>query len=129
MKIAAADFWRNFEAGMDFSSVIKEDVISSTPVSGGDIGRSFRVKTAENEYFVKYYSKPGLAGLEAHGLAAMSECGCVSLPELAGYDEHMLVLFFLKQGARTADFQSRLGRELAPNAQVSRRRAVRVPGR
>ena len=98
---------------MDFSSVIKEDVISSTPVSGGDIGRSFRVKTAENEYFVKYYSKPGLAGLEAHGLAAMSECGCVSLPELAGYDEHMLVLFFLKQGARTADFQSRLGRELA----------------
>ena len=99
--------------GMDFSSVINEKIISSLPVSGGDIGRSFRVKTSSRDYFVKYYSRPGLSVLEAKGLSEMAEAGSVSLPELVGFDDHLLALVFIEQAPRTQDFQSQLGRELA----------------
>lgn len=98
---------------MDFSSVISKKILSSTPVYGGDIGRSFRVKTVDDDYFVKRYSAVGIAAREAAGLAAMAGTGAVKVPELINYDEHFLVLRFISEAPRCSDFQQRLGRELA----------------
>jgi fructosamine-3-kinase len=98
---------------MKFSSVINEKIISSIPVGGGDIGRSYRVKTLKNDYFVKQYTTGGLPRMEAHGIEAMAESGTVKVPEVISYDDNFLVLGFLTAAPECHDFQSILGRDLA----------------
>ena len=98
---------------MDFKTVINERILSATPIGGGDIGSSYRVKTENSEYFVKRYSSAGTAEAEAQGLKAMAASGAVNVPEVLNYDEHFLVLGYISQGPRSRDFQKKLGRGLA----------------
>lgn len=98
---------------MNFSSVIKEVVLSSSSIGGGDIGHSYHVVTAENEYFVKHYSVAGMSCLEAKSLGRMSVSGTVTLPEVINSDEHFLVLRYIEQTQKCSDFQARLGQDLA----------------
>ena len=90
---------------MDFSAVIKDRIISSTAVGGGDIGSSFRVVTVGGEYFVKHYSVPGTSAAETAGLKAMSATGAVTVPEVVVHDEHFIVLQYITQEPRCPEFQ------------------------
>ncbi|MBI9106372.1 MAG: fructosamine kinase family protein [Spirochaetales bacterium] len=98
---------------MNFSSVIGEKILESRPVGGGCIGSCFRVRTKVREYFVKFYSKPGVSVKEAHGLKELSISRTVKVPELINYDEQFLVLGFINQAPRADDFQTRLAGNLA----------------
>jgi len=98
---------------MDFSPILDEKILESRPISGGDIGRSYMVRTLAKTFFVKYYSKPGVSVNEAHALSVMSDTDSVSVPDVIKYDENFLVLSYILQAPRGRDFQSRLGKDLA----------------
>jgi protein-ribulosamine 3-kinase len=98
---------------MDFSSIINKKVISSSLLSGGCIGKSYRVRTTDCEYFVKYYPKAGISEVEAHGIKELAESQTVKVPELINFDDHYLVFEFITQKPKTADFQKKLGKDLA----------------
>lgn len=98
---------------MNFKSIIKEKILRSTPVSGGDIGKSYRVKTRTNEYFIKYYATSGMPGKEAHGLQILSETNEVRVPEVIRFNEHFLVLEIINSAPKCSEFQKQLGHGLA----------------
>ncbi|MBI9103493.1 MAG: fructosamine kinase family protein [Spirochaetales bacterium] len=98
---------------MDYSSLINDNIISTTPLSGGCIGSCARVKTKTCDYFIKHYSKAGVAPKEAHGINALSESRSISVPAVIKYNDHFLVLNYIPQAAKSRDFQNRLGNELA----------------
>ena len=98
---------------MDYNGIIGEEIIDRRPIGGGCIGRSSRIRTASGEFFVKEYSTSGVAGKEADGLRELASAGAVPVPEVIGFDEHVLVLGFINQAPECRDFQARLGRELA----------------
>ncbi len=108
-----------FSGQPDFSSVLSEKVLDAVPVSGGDIGSSYRVKTEKSDYFIKRYSSSGLPGMEAAGINAMAATKTISVPEVISFDDHSLVLKFIKQAGRCSDFQTLLGRGLAAMHRVS----------
>lgn len=90
------------------------------PVSGGDIGRAFRVDADTGSFFLKWYDGPnaynrGLA--EAGGLAAIAGARALRTPAVAGCAElsagALLLLEYLPaKTAAQADFEQ-LGRGLA----------------
>ncbi len=98
---------------MDFSSVIHKKVLSSSPLSGGCIGNSYRVRTIDCEYFVKHYTKAGISREEAHGIKELAGSQSAKIPELINFDDHFIVLEFITQNPRVADFQKKLGKDLA----------------
>ena len=105
---------------MNLNRLFDEKIISSSPVGGGDIGRSSRVKTQSGEYFVKYYSVEGTAAAEALGLKAMAGTETIKVPEVIKYDSHNIVLRFISSAPRCPDFQYRLGKGLAEMHSASR---------
>ncbi|MCK5153023.1 MAG: fructosamine kinase family protein [Spirochaetales bacterium] len=98
---------------MNFSSVINEKIISSSPLSGGCIGSCYRVKTSSHDYFIKYYSKKGISREEAQGIKELEKSNTVKVPEVLKVDDHFLVLKFIFQTSKVKDFQEILGTELA----------------
>ncbi len=98
---------------MDFEKVLGKKVLKADPVAGGDIGRSFRVTAEDGEYFIKHYSRSGVAEKEARGLQEMAEADSIKVASVVAYNEHLIVLRFIKSAPRCADFQSVLGRRLA----------------
>ena len=98
---------------MDFESLLNEKILDSTPISGGDIGSSFKVTTANSIYFIKHYRTPGIAEEESRGLAAMRSTRTVSVPAVITANAHILVLEFIEQVPRMGTFQKQLGRKLA----------------
>ncbi len=112
-----------FSGQPDFSSVLPEKVLDAVPVSGGDIGSSYRVKTEKSDYFIKRYSSAGLPGMEAAGINAMAATKTISVPEVISFDDHFLVLKFIKQAPRCGEFQTLLGRGLAEMHRVSAEQA------
>ncbi len=98
---------------MNPGGIINSRIIEKQPIGGGDIGSNYRIKTDDGIYFVKYYKNEGTAAAEALGLAEMAAACAVSLPKLIGYDEHHLVLEFIKSAPKIKGFQQRLGTDLA----------------
>jgi len=98
---------------MNFSSIIDEKIISSSPLGGGCIGSCYKVITSSGNYFVKYYSKAGISKEEAHGLKELANSNTVKVPEALKFDDHSLVLDFISQGSKKENFQKKLGTELA----------------
>lgn len=98
-----------------------ERVFGASSVTGGDINQAYRVELASGEaLFVK--SNPGapptMFTAEARGLEWLRSAGAVRVPEVrhvSGPDEaiQFLVLEFIAAGRPRADFDERLGRELA----------------
>lgn len=99
----------------------KEEIMSIQEVRGGDIGRSYRVKTRERTYFIKYRSD--LSGLvfqrEAEGLALLRGADAVAIPEtyyageIPGREGGMIVLEWIASGPVGKKTEEALGRAVA----------------
>lgn len=99
----------------------KETLISSRPLSGGDINQAARMETGEGTtWFAKWndaHAYPGMFEAEAKGLQLLRDAGEVDVPKVVGYGEKentsMLVLFFVNEGRQKGDFWSEFGKGLA----------------
>jgi len=92
----------------------------SIPVYGGDINRSYRLKTSKGDFFVKINDNdiyPHMFEKEARGLQLLSSAGTVRVPAIiaTGISGHTayLVLEFIRKGKKTNDFWENFGRNIA----------------
>jgi fructosamine-3-kinase len=95
-------------------------VVSSTPVSGGDINHAERVLLADGtKLFVKSNpaAAPGTFEAEARGLRWLAQAGALHVPEVlavsGGSQGQFLALAYLEQGQPRAGFDAELGAGLA----------------
>lgn len=95
-------------------------VRSLSPVSGGDVARSFVLEAEQGRFFLKWYDSPAgleMARAEAGGLAAIAASRAVRTPEVAGWAAlepgGCLLLEYLARKTPEPDDFERLGRGLA----------------
>ncbi|MFW5687694.1 MAG: fructosamine kinase family protein, partial [Bacteroidota bacterium] len=98
----------------------KAKLISSRPVSGGDINQAARMETSTGVWFAKWNQAdvfPGMFEAEARGLQLLKQAGVLYVPEVKGYGEKqnvsMLVLEFVEQGREKKNFWQHFGAGLA----------------
>ena len=96
------------------------NLISSTPVGGGDINEAYKFSTSEGDFFVKKNSAtlyPKMFQKEALGLKLLAKTNEIQLPQVIsnGEDENVafLILKFLNSGTRSANFWDDFGKQLA----------------
>lgn len=95
-------------------------VLSSTPVHGGDINRSFCLQCRDKSYFLKYNDAaryPGMLELEFQGLKELAAQSRLRLPGviktgIAGDDQYLL-LEWLSPGKPGKNFWEDFGSKLA----------------
>lgn len=95
-----------------FEGLLNEKVVSVLPVSGGCIGSNTKVTTKNNTYFVKHYSKPGIALKESNGLKELSKSHGTKIPEVINVTDNYLVLEFIEEGCPSHGYQERLAEAL-----------------
>lgn len=91
-----------------------------TPVGGGSINDTYRVDAGNNRYFCKINSHskfPGLFESERQGLELLKAQNVIRIPAVIGStvaeDSQVLVLEWIEQGMRTANFWKLFGEQLA----------------
>jgi len=89
-------------------------------VAGGDIGRSWRVRVGDRDWFAKTYASgeararaASQVETEAHGLAWLAEPDAIRLPRVEAVSESLLVLEWIEPGRPAAGTEEALGRGLA----------------
>ena len=89
--------------------------IRLTPIGGGCIAHSLiAIFEDSTEVFVKSLAhQPGMFQAEAHGLLALAESNSVRIPRVLGVSEQALVLERIREGRRTAEFDTLFGQQLA----------------
>lgn len=98
-----------------------EDVTAVRPVGGGSINEAYRCDLRSRTVFVKTNrgSDRTMFPAEARGLAWLAEPGVIRIPEVYATSEadgtgpQFIVMEYLDSAPRCADFDERLGRELA----------------
>ena len=101
-------------------------VVATTPVAGGDICTSTRLRLSDGtSALVK--TRPGAPAdffaAEARGLRWLAEAeGGVAVPRVLAAEEDCLILAWVEPGRPTAEAASRLGRELAATHQAGAHR-------
>jgi fructosamine-3-kinase len=96
------------------------ELISVSPVSGGDINEAFRFETSSGDFFVKKNSLsrfPRMFEKEASGLKVLAEANEIPVPVVvatgAEKDEAFLVLRFIQSGAKPHNFWDGFAKNLA----------------
>jgi fructosamine-3-kinase len=92
------------------------NVLSASPVGGGCIHQSFRLRTAGGgQYFLKTNTSPptGIFEAEAEGLKALQVPGGPTVPDVHLIGEKFLLLEDLQPNLRRKDFWIMYGRQLA----------------
>lgn len=96
------------------------DTMHFRPSSGGCINAGGEIVTTDGSYFIKWNdaaSFPGMFEAEAKGLALLRAANALHVPAVVGhYDDgrlQVLVLQFIRQGARSKNFAVAMGRRLA----------------
>ena len=93
-----------------------------TPVSGGDINATFRLKLSDGRDVFLKTNRTALAGMfaaEAEGLAALGRSGVIPVARVLGYgadpvrDCSWLLLEYIPEGAPSGTFWEDFGRDLA----------------
>lgn len=86
-----------------------------TPVSGGDLGSSWRVATPSGSLFAKTMddAPSGTLAAEAAGLDWLRVASGPDVPEVVAVDDRVLVLAWVDPGRRTPVAEARLGQGLA----------------
>ncbi|MDC7222774.1 MAG: fructosamine kinase family protein, partial [Spirochaetales bacterium] len=95
-------------------------LVKSTPVSGGDINRAFRLLLNDgSSYFIKKNSKKNALFFQAEyfALSEMRRVGEIGIPEplALGWEgsESFLLLPWLEGHSKSSDYWSEFGRSLA----------------
>jgi len=98
----------------------KVEVLSVSPVGGGDINDAYRFETSAGTYFIKKNSSflyPGMFEKEALGLKLLADTGEIPVPEVVAWDEtHVeafLIMKYIEPGTKGADFWETFGKRLA----------------
>jgi fructosamine-3-kinase len=95
---------------------LRTRIVSTQALSGGDISDCHGVVLADGRaVFVKANSRApaDFFGAEARGLTWLAEAGRLRIPAVLAVARHFIVLEWMKPGRSAADFDERLGRELA----------------
>lgn len=98
----------------DFEKITGEKIAHQNSIGGGCIGNSNKVTTeSKNTYFVKFYSKTGVAQAEALGLRELEKAKAIKVPHVIGYSNNTLVLNYIESNRQTSNFQNKLGEKFA----------------
>ncbi|WP_299184289.1 fructosamine kinase family protein [uncultured Aquimarina sp.] len=107
--------------------LLSERIISTKPLSGGDINEAFLLTTNNREMVVKINSVskfPGMFKAEARGLKELMDASIFKIPEVLFFgkdaDVSFLLLEYIKSGNKTPDFWSIFGERLASLHQQSK---------
>ncbi len=99
---------------------IKDKIISTRPLSGGDINQAAKIETGEGLWFAKWNHAnafPGMFEAEAKGLDLLGRAGELFVPKVVGFgemkNESMLVLEYIETGRENSDFWNDFGKGLA----------------
>ncbi|WP_152654986.1 fructosamine kinase family protein [Oceanobacillus sp. CFH 90083] len=92
-----------------------------TPVSGGDINRTYYIKTAKQAYFIKANSNVNsdFFEVEVNGLERIRSTQTIAVPEVYYFDkpseevQEMVLIMEWVQGEKTTAAEQQLGRQLA----------------
>ncbi|MCR9173613.1 MAG: fructosamine kinase family protein [bacterium] len=98
----------------------KVEVLSKTPLSGGDINAVFKIQTDQGMFCVKQNDRkrfPEMLQKEANGLVELAEKSSFHVPKAIGAAEdensQYLVLDFIEPGAKSNTFWEDFGKALA----------------
>ncbi|MCB0705228.1 MAG: fructosamine kinase family protein [Saprospiraceae bacterium] len=101
-------------------SILEVNIISFTPLRGGDISDAYQVATIEGPFFLKVLSGPAAAEMlqqEEIGLREIAKTGTVKTPLIrsSGSREStaLLLLEFIESGNTSPDFWKSFGQQLA----------------
>ncbi|HYE53273.1 MAG TPA: fructosamine kinase family protein [Chitinophagaceae bacterium] len=101
-----------------------------SPVSGGSINTTWQIDTDRHTFFCKINNAkhyPGLFEIEAAGLNALKQAGCIKVPEVIAVSnfgsQQVLILEYIKPGSRTTGFWELLGQQLAKLHSVQQTRS------
>lgn len=92
------------------------DVLEITPLGGGDVAESFRVRLDDGRIvFAKSHQDPPpeFFETEATGLTWLRESGAIDVPDVLAVGDGMLVLEWIAEGRPVETTESDLGRRLA----------------
>lgn len=100
--------------------ILDQDILSITPLSGGDIAKAQKISTASAVYFVKSISLPNASQLiekEKLGLEILRQINVIKIPEVIGiYTTEMesyLILEFIEEKQPNARDMQEFGQALA----------------
>ena len=96
--------------------IFGEKILSSKSIGGGSIADAQKIITESGkEYFLKTYSSTNRLILrnEANGLLELRKAKAIRIPEIIFYDDEVLILEFIKTGARNNKFYEKFGRQFA----------------
>lgn len=100
----------------EFESATAERVGSWAPLSGGDIGSSYRLELASGtSCFLKHYPEAcrGQTAAEAKGLAWLDEPGVIRIPPVLAVGDDWIALEWIDPGRPGRHSAALLGRQLA----------------
>ena len=96
------------------------ELLSVSPVGGGDINEAYRFETTLGTYFVKKNSSsrfPQMFKKEALGLKILADAEEIPVPEVMTWDETgeeaFLIMKYIPPGTKSTDFWETFGRRLA----------------
>jgi len=96
------------------------ELISTSPVGGGDINDAYKFNTSEGNFFVKKNSAsrfPHMFQKEAQGLKILADADEIPVPEMITFSEEddvaFLVLKFIKSLCKSENFWDDFGKRLA----------------
>ena len=96
------------------------ELLSVSPVGGGDINEAYRFETTLGTYFVKKNSSsrfPQMFEKEALGLKILADAEEIPVPEVMTWDETgeeaFLIMKYIPPGTKSPDFWETFGRRLA----------------
>lgn len=102
--------------------IYKHDInlISSSPVGGGDINEAYKFSTSAGDFFVKKNSAtlyPKMFQREAQGIKLLTKANEIQLPEVIATSEDenvaFLILKFIESSSKAANFWDDFGTQLA----------------
>ncbi len=97
------------------SKLIGEKIIKLSPIGGGCIANAHKAITPEGiHYFVKQYGRnSSILNNEANGLKELAKANAVLVPEVIALNEDYLVLEFIEEGRKPANFFEKFGAQFA----------------
>jgi fructosamine-3-kinase len=105
-----------FQLRQQVESLLGTEVVGSQTLTGGDINLAERLALADGrKVFVKGNPRAplGMFAAEARGLGWLGAPQLIRIPRTVAFDEHVLILEWIEPGQPAAEFDERLGRELA----------------
>lgn len=96
-------------------SILNEDILNFSSISGGCISNSHIILTKSNKYFIKTYPEncSKLLKCEANGLSEIKKSKSIKTPNIIYVNDEFLLLEFMEEGRKDNQTMSNFGAELA----------------